>query len=385
MTLSSSAHPLLRKNSLLAVLGTAHGFVDAACAALVFGLVWRYQLTSQEYILLVVGYNVLAFAFQPLCGLVSDRIRNHTMTAAFGIVLTGLSLIIAGINPFIAVGLAGLGNAVFHVGGGAVSLLLAPGRASAPGLFVAPGALGIAIGAMIGRNGPVHPVLFLCLLGAAFTAMIFLKATKIRETVLSQSKPESFKWPVLIGALLLVSIMIRSLVGFSAGFPWHNDRTVLFLIVCAAFLGKALGGVISDRFGWLATALTVSLVSAPLLAFGFVHPVASIAGMLLFQMTMPVTLTAVHRLLPKRPAFSFGLTCLALIIGAAPVFTSWKHAFASWSVILLLSVFSAGLLFTALSMLQGNSCGSSVRVWLKNIKSTIFANDRKPVYIANKS
>jgi hypothetical protein len=143
MVLSLSAQPLLRKNSLLAVLGAAHGLVDAACAALVFGLVWRYQLTSQEYILLVVGYNVLAFAFQPLC-----------------------------------------------------------------------------------------------LLGAAVAFLIFMKTPEIHENILL--KPETFKWPAFIGCLLLVSIMIRSLVGFSAGFPWHNDMTVLFLIVCAAFAGKAL-------------------------------------------------------------------------------------------------------------------------------------------------
>jgi MFS transporter, FSR family, fosmidomycin resistance protein len=383
MNLSPLPHPLVLKNSLLAVYGAAHFLVDAACAALVFGLVWQHQLTSQEYLILAIGYNVLAFAFQPLCGLVSDRVRNHNITAAFGIALTGFSLIMAGTNPFIAVGFAGLGNAFFHVGGGAVTLMLAPGRARAPGLFVAPGALGIAIGAMIGRNGPVEPVLFLCLLFAALTAVIFMKVPDIRTCF--PSEPERFRWPVLIGSLLLVSIIVRSLVGFSAGFPWHNDKTVLFLIVCAAFAGKALGGIISDRFGWLATATTVSLVSAPLLAVGFAYPVASIAGILLFQMTMPVTLTAVHRLLPKRPAFSFGLTCFALIIGAVPVFSAWKHLFASWQIVLSCAVLSAGFLFTALSMLQGNSLGSSVRVRLKNIKNTIFSNDRNPVFIVNKS
>jgi MFS transporter, FSR family, fosmidomycin resistance protein len=383
MILSLSANTPLRKNSLLAVYGAAHGLVDAACAALVFGLVWQYQLTSQVYFLLAVGYNVLAFAFQPLCGLVSDRMRNHSMTAAFGIALTAVSVILAPVNPYIAVGCAGLGNAFFHVGGGAVSLMLAPGRARVPGLFVAPGALGIAVGAMLGRKGPVEPVLFLCLLIAASAAMIFMKTPKDNKTFLS--KPESLRWPVLVGSLLLVSIMIRSLVGFSAGFPWHNDKTVLFLIVCAAFAGKALGGIVSDRFGWLATTTTVSLVSAPLLAFGFVNPLGTIIGMLLFQMTMPVTLTAVHRLLPKRPAFSFGLTCLALIIGAAPVFSAWKHVFASWQVVFYCVVLSTGVLFAALYMLQRGVSGAGARDWLAAVKKKIYATENNPVFLINKS
>ena len=382
MNVSPLSQTPVRKNALLGVYGTAHLLVDVACAALVFGLVWQHQLTSREYLLLVVGYNVLAFAFQPLCGLVSDRVRAHNITAAFGIALTGLSVIIAGINPFIAVGCAGLGNAFFHVGAGAVSLLLAPGRARAPGQFVAPGALGIAVGAIMGRNGPINPVLFLCLLGAALTLVILMKAPGSHETV--PPKSERVPWPVFIGSLLLLSIMIRSLVGFSAGFPWHSDRMMVFLIVCAAFSGKALGGMISDRFGWLATATTVSLVSAPLLAFGFVNPVASIAGMLLFQMTMPVTLTAVHRLLPKRPAFSFGLTCLALIIGAAPVFSPWKHAFVSWQVVFLCVILSAGFLFIALHLLPDDGFYSRLRARLTTIKALIFATEEDPVLIVNK-
>jgi len=41
-------------------------------------------------------------------------------------------------------------------------------------------------------------------------------------------------------------------------------------------------------------------------------------GLFLFQMTMPVTLTAVARLLPHQLATAFGFTCLALILGALP-------------------------------------------------------------------
>jgi hypothetical protein len=47
--------------------------------------------------------------------------------------------------------------------------------------------------------------------------------------------------------------------------------------------------------------------------------------MLLFQLTMPVTLAATMALLPGRAGFAFGLTCLALVAGALPTHL-WPRA-----------------------------------------------------------
>jgi membrane protein implicated in regulation of membrane protease activity len=52
--------------------------------------------------------------------------------------------------------------------------------------------------------------------------------------------------------------------------------------------------------------------------------------------------------LPNRPATAFGLTALALVIGAAPVFTPAKALFAPWWVKMVLVVASAGALWAAL-------------------------------------
>ena len=82
--------------------------------------------------------------------------------------------------------------------------------------------------------------------------------------------------------------------------------------------GKALGGIISDRLGWIETSVGALLISAPLIAFA--GPAGIIAGLFVFQMTMPVTLVAAVKVFPKKPAFAFGLTCLALVGGAIPTF-----------------------------------------------------------------
>jgi FSR family fosmidomycin resistance protein-like MFS transporter len=342
---------LRSKKALLTLYGATHCLVDAACAALIFGLLWQPQLKSQEYFFLVVGYNILAFAFQPLFGLLSDKLGKPSIMAGLGIAMTGSSIVISPFSPIIAVGLAGIGNACFHVGGGAIALTLSPGRAGPSGLFVAPGALGLAIGGFIGKNGPILQLPFCCLLFIALYAVIKLKAPYVKFT--KSDKPADIKWPIAVGSFLLISIMVRSLVGFSAGAPWQDHKVVLYAMVCAVFAGKALGGIISDRFGWRVTSTIALLACAPLLACGLKYPFCAISGMLLLQMTMPVTLAALYALFPRKPAFAFGAACLALIIGAAPIFTHIKHLFISWQIIGACALISAAVLFTALFLLQG--------------------------------
>lgn len=335
--------------SVLLLYGATHGLVDTACAALVFGLAWSQQFSGNDYLLLVIGYNALAFALQPLFGLIADKVRRPSATAALGTALTGVGVALSANHTVLAVCFAGVGNAIFHVGGGAVALTMMPNRSSAPGLFVAPGALGIAIGAIIGGNGPITAWPFLILLAVAATTVVSVK-TQARDT-LPQQKPMIVRWPLFIGALLLLSVAIRSLVSFGAAAPWGDHKQVLFLIACAAFSGKALGGIVADRYGWLGTATSALLVSAPLLAFGAHYPAFTLIGMFLFQMTMPVTLAALFMLLPGRPSFAFGLTCLALIAGAAPFFTQVKSSLSSGIVIFPAILAAAGALFIALRML----------------------------------
>ena len=73
------------------------------------------------------------------------------MTGSAG-VLAGLAFGAAGV-PGAACVAAGMKNACFHMGGGIAVLNGSEGRASALGLFVAPGALGIFLGSMLGKAG----------------------------------------------------------------------------------------------------------------------------------------------------------------------------------------------------------------------------------------
>jgi hypothetical protein len=59
---------------------------------------------------------------------------------------------------------------------------------------------------------------------------------------------------------------------------------------------------------------------------------------------MPVTLVAISNMFDGRPGFSFGLTCLALIIGAFPTFIISKNIFnSSWSLLVVILLTSLAL------------------------------------------
>src|SRR5262245_43874184 len=141
----------MRRLTLPLALGLAHGVADGAAGLLLGGLPGSMPL--EQVALLVLLYNALAFGGQPVVGLLADRAGRPRAAALVGLLLLAGALL-AGIGqPQAAVALAGLGSAAFHVGGGALALCATKGRASGPGLFAAPGVVGLAAGGALAAAG----------------------------------------------------------------------------------------------------------------------------------------------------------------------------------------------------------------------------------------
>ena len=138
---------------------------------------------------------------------------------------------------------------------------------------------------------------------------------------IKESKFNHFEFILL---LVLLSIAIRSLVGSVLVFPWKTNIDLLIVLTGAVVLGKGLGGILADKFGWVKIAVGALALSIPFLIFGSNIPFLAIVGMFLFNITMPITLVAISNILPGRPGFAFGLTTLALIIGAMLTYTKLK-------------------------------------------------------------
>ncbi len=118
-----------------------HALVDATCAATLFAIAALGQHKPHLLFYMIVLYNVVAFATQPLFGLAVDTFDLPVTAAVAGALLVAAATLLLSV-PFLTALITGVGNALFHVGGGVVSLQLASGRATLPGIYVAPGALG---------------------------------------------------------------------------------------------------------------------------------------------------------------------------------------------------------------------------------------------------
>lgn len=301
----------------LILYGSAHAGVDAACAALFFGLFASGHCGPGMFTALAAAYNLLAFGFQPLVALAVDDRQFYRQAAAAGCALTAAAMLVPGSLAIPAVCVAGVGNALFHVGGGSVALRVKPGFAAPAGIFVAPGAAGLFLGSMLGRNG------FSALWIVALVLGLFSALLLAHEAPALQARarlPRPLGRGRLIVLLLLSSIAMRSLV--SAAFSsWTSSPALIPLLVLAAALGKGFGGVLADGFGWMRTALCAPLISIPLLMFSTASSMEKILAMFLVATTMPVALAAVAEAFPREPAFAFGLTAAALLAGSLPGLT----------------------------------------------------------------
>ncbi|NLD50049.1 MAG: MFS transporter [Clostridiaceae bacterium] len=343
--------------SNLVLYSIVHALVDASCAVLVLGGLASLSIDAGTLTTMVILYNVLAFGLQSPLGYLVDRLRIPIVSASAGCLFVTAALFAYSV-PLVAVCLAGVGNALFHVGGGVISLNLAPGKASLPGIYVAPGAFGLTVGILLGSRGYFNPWVFSLALVCAAVLIMQVKPPVINYNTDSKA---GHKYVGLIILLLSISICIRSLVGLVLNFPWKSNIYLLFVLTAAIVLGKALGGILGDKFGWMRIATAGLIISAPMLAFGAKNPLIAIVGILLFNMTMPVTLVAIVNVLPGRAGFAFGLTTLALIIGAMPTYTSMKGVLAGSWIILAIVIISAGLLFIGLKLYNSSGISNLVK------------------------
>lgn len=347
-----------RNYFILTVNSVAHGLVDAACAFLV---IWMTtQSTSPiDPLSLVLLYNFLAFATQPIFGFAFDKFNKHVCIAAIGCLITAVGLSLYFI-PVLSVVLVGVGNAVFHIGGGITSLKIDSGRAWAPGIFIAPGNIGLLFGTLLGKQDFFGWGFVFLLI---FTALIIIVAGSPQDNNSIQAKSVINKSQagliassqrvriILIETILLLvlaTVFIRSLAGMAVSYSWKTDLTLLMGLSLSVTLGKGLGGVLADKFGWSRVSVLALILSIPLLVIGFTQPFAGMAGMFLFNFTMPVTLVVATNLYPKHEGFAFGLTVLFLSLGTIPVFGGFKIT--GGFLVTILVLISALILFASLNL-----------------------------------
>lgn len=348
---------MVKKVRWISVYSAAHFAVDFACAFFMFS---RFHQEGNWYLLMLI-YNFCAFAMQMPLGLGADCIGKERIFTVIGCIITGFAFGI-GAWPIPAVMGLGLGNACFHVGGGWDVLKHAEGRDSMLGIFIAPGALGIYLGTIIGKkSGEMSGVFAVAVVSALFVLAVLLYQVRYWGGEAAAVDPHRDKpgralssknlWGV---ASLFLTVCLRSYMGLVQNFPWKEEGYWGMILVLALVCGKAAGGVLADWAGARRTAVC-SLGVAGILYYLSGNPLAGVIAVLLFNMTMPVTLGALTRMLPKTKGFAFGILSCALFLGYLPSYFGYGPEMPEAGLYVWICLISGLLIW--------NGLGKAVKAW----------------------
>lgn len=329
----------MKHKTMLGIYSVAHFWVDLSCAFLVF----RTLMDTKEFALCLLLYNFCAFALQMPFGLLADKFNRNGLVAALGCALVALAYLSP--LPVLTAVIAGCGNALFHLGGGIDVLNTSEKRASALGIFVSPGALGLFLGTLWGKGsspglwfGPAGLVLM-----AAGILLPYKKSYGSFASGNSPCDPTPVNGYAPLLPLFLV-VVLRSYMGMNQAFSWKGTGHWAVILTIALVLGKTAGGLLMDKWGARRSSAITLVAAAVLYLFSDV-PILGTLAVFLFNMTMPITLWAAAKVTPGSKGFAFGLLTFGLFIGYLPSWLGWKSLLTSPVAYALIALISLALLW----------------------------------------
>ncbi|MBD5474340.1 MAG: MFS transporter [Lachnospiraceae bacterium] len=308
----------------------SHFLVDGICALAMFG---KFIPRENGYFLILI-YNFCAFALQMPLGVILDFLieKDRLAKINFSFLSAMLGIIITFAGVFTHPAILGIGNALFHAGGGVETILedrFENRQGKKLGIFVAPGALGLYLGTLLAKGGMWKEAL----LGAGVLSVLIVIWVCMHQrlnppihTILKkydidsdgQNRKNAFSFGTTVSIFCCMTVVIlRSCLGMATAFPWKSGALAGLLAVLSIVTGKIAGGFASARYGFQRT-VTISLgLAACCYLFSDLMP-AGLAALFLFNMTMPITLYWLACCLPKMPGFAFGFLTFALFLGFLP-------------------------------------------------------------------
>ena len=266
-------------------------------------------------------YDGLAFVPQSIIGYINDlypKIRIDYI----GVLLLFISIFLysfTNINIFISLILLCLGNACLHVSGAENTLRNSEGHLSHSAIFVAGGSFGVISGKLLAMiNIPSFILLILILTMIPFIMLANTYESNEKELKFDYHNKKIPLLLIILGAFFVV--IIRGYIGYGIPTSWNKTIIQTVLLYITMGLGKALGGILSDLFGIRKIAVVSCLLSIPFLCLGNNLMIISLIGVMMFSMTMSITLAILVSVLKNKPGLAFGITTIGLFIGTAPIF-----------------------------------------------------------------
>ncbi len=272
--------------------------------------------------IIALMYDLIAFVPQGLIGAITDKYRKINV-GVIGIVLTTIALICLKYSlPIIVIfGFLTVGNALTHVEGAEATLRTSRGKMFPSALFVSGGAFGIITGRLLYQNNVNVLFIIIANIISLLLVILFSKYRDTEDKDLKDYNYDNKKMGLTVIILLAVFVVaVRSFSSYGIPTAWNKTIFQSILLFCFMGTGKALGGLLIDKTNIKITSIISTLLALPFLLFGNQNMYLSLIGVMLFSMTMPVTLAILVSRLKKNPGIAFGLTTIALFVGSFPAF-----------------------------------------------------------------
>lgn len=268
-------------------------------------------------------YDFTAFVLQGFFGFLRDKgIRINF--ALVGTLLTTLSLLLLywNSNAFIVVAIVALGNCLVHIHGAELTLRSSPGKITPSAVFVAGGSFGVVTGKLLSTHGVAVPWVLALNLLTFIPMMIAEKGQpeKDEENLSRYRFSNEKRHTVTVILLATFVVVVRSFMGYGIPTSWNKTELQTILLYCSMGIGKALGGILTDRIGIRRTAVISTVGALPFMVFGANIMEISLIGIAFFSMTMAVTLALIVSRLQRYPGVAFGFTTIGLFLGFLPLF-----------------------------------------------------------------
>jgi MFS transporter, FSR family, fosmidomycin resistance protein len=344
---STTAAPTRVDLRAMSRLSLGHGFVDmcqGAVPALLPTLIATRGLNLASATALVSIATIGSAIVQPLFGIWSDRI-SAPLLAPLGVLLAGLGVASVGLchtylGLALALGLSGLGVALFHPEGARMAHVVGGGSVRGMSYFSVGGNGGFALGPLavllILGIGGISATPLLAIPGLVVASLLLLDVERLkghmgierRAQHTREVRPAAQWGPFarLVAAAvartvpfyaLLALIPIYAMRRFGAGHSVGSIALTVMLLCGAA--GTLIGGRSADRFGkrivlvWAMLPLTVFLLILPHVGLVLMFVTLGCVG---FTLDAPFSTTVVlgQQYLPAQRGLASGIT-LGLAIG----------------------------------------------------------------------
>jgi MFS transporter, FSR family, fosmidomycin resistance protein len=299
------------------LLAAGHGLNDCI-AGFFLGSLALLNISPLQIGIGVTLYNLLAFGGQYPVAIWLEKTSDpkRFIVASYGLNIA--AILVFYFSPQLAILMAGIASAVYHVAGGTVCAQR--NKAFHIGIFAAPGVAGLITGGLLAWN---QVNIISILLALSILIFFFLSGMTIEDQAIEKNENLNTpkKSPVdqhdLIMILLLMIISLRSVVWNIFQLVYENNYSWLIAIGLSAFIGKIAGGWLADKIGWRLYAIISIVLATPLLTLFRKEWFLFCLGIGLLQSGIPATTSLLIQSLKGKTARGISLSFGAAIIMGA--------------------------------------------------------------------